>query len=199
MSTEFENTSLVKVNAGLSRIEKQITLTNKLLALIEPISTTAKEYLKRGLDKIRSEDYKGGLSDLSKALELNPNDKWNEDFSGKANHFRGMAKLALRDYKGALQDYCKVIELDPSYDQAYWLRGRAKYSIGDYTGALSDLSKAIELNPEYTSAYRERGATKVKLGDYEGAIKDYQKELKPSMTQKDWKYISNIIEQLKKK
>ena len=52
---------------------------------------TAEEYFGRGLSKHELQDYRGAISDYSKAIELNPND-------AAAYYNRGVAKHDLHDY-----------------------------------------------------------------------------------------------------
>ena len=107
-------------------------------------SQTAEDYFKSAYDKDENGDYYGAISDLNKAIELNP------DYA-MAYLNRGFAKSNLKDHYGAISDYNKSIELDPDYPIAYNNRGLAKLILGQkYSGCL-DLSKAGELG--YESAY----------------------------------------------
>ena len=72
-------------------------------------------YFNRGVSKFELNDYKGAISDYTKALELNPN-------NSRAYMNRGRAKHTLNDYYGAISDDTKAIELKPFYATAYFNR-----------------------------------------------------------------------------
>ncbi len=57
----------------------------------------AKEYSESGFEKLKLKNYKGALDDLTKAIEINPNDAYNFNY-------RGQAKEGLEDYNGAIFD-----------------------------------------------------------------------------------------------
>jgi tetratricopeptide (TPR) repeat protein len=56
------------------------------------------------------------INDLTKAIELNPQDK--EAYFNRAN-----AYIDLEKYQEAIADYTKAIELDPEYHKACHNRG----------------------------------------------------------------------------
>ena len=85
-----------------------------LLALIlffsfDVFSQTAEEYFQRAYDKDQNGDYYGAISDLNKAIELNPND-------ALAYNNRGVAKALLGNLSEACQDARKAQQL--SYEAA---------------------------------------------------------------------------------
>ncbi len=79
----------------------------------------AEEYINKGIAKYTLQDYRGAISDYTKAIELDP-------YYAMAYCGRGTAKYNLQDYKGAITDYTKAVELDPNYAIAYCDRGAAK-------------------------------------------------------------------------
>ena len=89
-------------------------------------------------------NYKEGIVDLSKAIELNPN-------YIEAYLTRGLSKAILGDYRGAIADFTKAIELNPNEGKTYHMRGNAKYFINEKNSACLDWSKAGELG--YGEAY----------------------------------------------
>ena len=64
------------------------------------------DYFKKGTQKHSLKDYHGAISDLTKAIELNPQEaiyyKW-----------RGTSKFELEDDYGAISDLTTSIELNP--------------------------------------------------------------------------------------
>lgn len=101
----------------------------------------ADEWYIKGLEKYKSEDYRGAIRDLNKAIELNPTFE-------KAFLQRGLSKGLLKDNRGAIADFSKAIKLNPDYVDAYFWRGASKIDIGDKDGGCLDLSKAGELGDD---------------------------------------------------
>ena len=162
-------------------------------------------YNNRGVARNALGQYKGALSDFTKAIELNP------EYAGAYNN-RGWAYYNLGEYKEAIADYDKAIELDPQDVQAYYNRGVARSALGDNQGAIANYNKAIELNASkyllsykqtfYHSAlgnlqsvltvfnqsivyretidfdtYKSRGVARSDLQDYQGALSDFNKAI----------------------
>ena len=69
---------------------------------------TADFYLQYGLKKLKSEDFEGAIKELTKAIEIDPND---------ANLYfkRSIAKSKVGDIKGANEDKNKSDEINRSY------------------------------------------------------------------------------------
>jgi tetratricopeptide (TPR) repeat protein len=144
------------------------------------------------------------LSDIDRAIELNPND---------AKHFnnRGFMRMGMEQFQAALVDFDKAIELAPRYknafnnrgllfiaqkrfedaivqfnraieidDQyldAYNNRGFAETESGQAAKALDDFNVVIELNPKYVNAYNNRGLLLAQAGDYENALLDFTRAM----------------------
>ena len=70
---------------------------------------TADDYYNRGLSKYDLQDYRGAISDYSKAIELNPN------YAAYVN--RGLSKLMLNQKDSGCLDLSKAGEL--GYGGAY--------------------------------------------------------------------------------
>ena len=102
----------------------------------------------RAISKGKIGDFKGGLFDLNKAIEIEP-DKAEEYF-----YFtRALFKSELKDYYGAISDYIKAIEINPKYEKAYINRGRSFYSINDEGNACKDFKKAVFLGSTATEEW----------------------------------------------
>ena len=114
------------------------------------IAESAEFYNKRGDEKYVAEDYKGAISDYTKAIKINPQ---YED----AYNNRGNVKLDINNYKGAISDYTKAIEINPQYGEAYNNRGLAKRKIGDDKGGCDDYKKAIALGNKETEKWFNTG------------------------------------------
>jgi tetratricopeptide (TPR) repeat protein len=148
---------------------KKLLLTLTLLISFVSFGQTADEYFNRAFKKIQLSDDKGAIEDLTKGLEIDPNEF--------AYYLRGLGKNGLGDYSGAISDFTKAVEINPNYYKAYINRGNSKYKLKDYYGAISDYTKVLDNNPNDADTFINRGNTKKDLGDYSGAIVDYTKAL----------------------
>ena len=101
---------------------KKILFTLALLISFSSFGQTADEYFERGFKKIQLSDDKGALEDLTKGIEIDPNEF--------GYYLRGLVKDGLGDYYGAIADYTKAIELNSNFSkadsigvsEAYWNR-----------------------------------------------------------------------------
>lgn len=140
---------------------------------------TAEGYLNRGIALLQKGDASGALTDLTRAIELNPK---------LADAFALRAEIRSRrgDLEGAIADYDKVIELIPNavgMEAVYTNRSMLRLQKGDVDGASADLDKAISINPRVAEIYNGRAIIRLQKGDLNGALADYEKviELKPTM------------------
>lgn len=161
---------------GLITIDyvKQILIIGKRQEVYATPKDSWIDYFVNGNTKCDIGDFVGAIADLSKSIELNPQNEL-------AYYRRGIAKSLLEDFRGAIIDFNKSIELDPQNDAGYYNRGIIKDNLKDYIGAIADFTKTIELNPQHDSAYNNRGFVKDELKNYSEAIQDYNKaiELNP--------------------
>ena len=86
-------------------------------------------------------NYDKAILNLTKVIELNPND-------AQAYNFRGAAYLLKFNEDQAIADFTKAIELDSHFGRAYYNRSVADTSKREYDKAWSDLHKAEELGEE---------------------------------------------------
>jgi len=134
------------------------------------------------------------IEDLSKAIELNPNDVEAHCKRGLAyiNRSNGTFLLsgnteAVADINKAVADYTKAIGLKPDYADAYSWRAGAYFTYSSIPGqqpdslqsyfakGIEDYTKAIELNPGNAAAYVSRALGYYLMEDYDNAWKDVHK------------------------
>ena len=135
------------IKTGIALITSKIVILNSDSAIAE----SAEIYFKLGNQKLDSEDYKGAISDFTKAIKINPQ-------YGDAYYNRGLAKENLKDFEGAISDYTEAIEIYPKgvdAGDAYHGRGYAKEMLKDFEGALSDYTKATKLITENGDLYMD--------------------------------------------
>ena len=106
-------------------------------------------YFNRATKKINAGDYSGGIADLTKTIELNPN-------LAMAYYNRGIAKYLLRNYQGAIEDHKKSTELNPNYAQGYINLAAAHGFLGDMKGYCSNLRKASSLGHKDAAIFVEK-------------------------------------------
>lgn len=148
----------------------------------------AQEWIQRGYDASLSGNIEEALSCYTKALEIDPHNKY-------AYHVRAVTKMETGDLKGALSDYNKAIEISPNFTEAYIGRGRTKERLGDKKGAkadfekaedlrkrgvdhaLEDINKEIEADPKAAKKILDRARYKLLERDYKGAVEDFDRYL----------------------
>lgn len=169
-------------------------------ALIESLAEWQKQesirsyaYFVQGYRKYEADHYDEAISDLNRAIQLNP------EFPA-TYYKRALVYAERKDYEKAIVDYTKVIELNPEDAIAYQKRGRVKRRLGSskseivqkldlFTTAIDDYTHAIQLYPQYVIAYNNRGWVKYLIGKYgadvtkarqlyESAIDDYTQAIK---------------------
>ncbi|MBC8228037.1 tetratricopeptide repeat protein, partial [bacterium] len=92
----------------------------------QPTLKNADAYLNRGTAWFDKGDYDRAISDLNKAIEINPK-------LAEAYLNRGVAWGNKGDYDRSISDCNKAIEVNPKYALAYYNRGLAWIDKGDYS------------------------------------------------------------------
>jgi len=171
LDPEFEPTYRYRALAkcALGDHEGGIEDYSKAIELDDDNATT---FYERSLIRANyGDDPKAVLSDLSKAIELDPAYE-------AAYIFRGLTKGAIKDSNGAIEDYTQAIELNSANYEAFKYRAGIKFKLKDYSGAIVDYTKAIELNSKDAYSFFYRGNAKVYLEDYRGSILDYNEAIR---------------------
>jgi tetratricopeptide (TPR) repeat protein len=114
-------------------------------------------YEARGAARAATGDERGGLTDLSQAIELDPG-------LTSAVYARALLRSGLGDNAGGIADMTLVIERQPTAD-AVNNRGLMRAELGDLDGALVDTSRAIELEPDNAHFHTSRGRIKAERRD----------------------------------
>ena len=82
--------------------------------------------------------YDNALSDLTKALHINPQD-------ASAHSLMGIVYTALKQYDTALQCHNQSLELEPHFGGSYFWRGETYFELQLYARAFGDYSQALQL------------------------------------------------------
>ncbi|MDM3861716.1 MAG: tetratricopeptide repeat protein [Aphanizomenon gracile PMC644.10] len=131
------------------------------------------DFILRGLERLKTGDYTGAITDFTKAIDINPN-------RADAYFFRGCVHSDERNYNNAIADYTKAIEVDTDYINAYLNRAYVYGFIGNERKAIDDYSYVIDHNEQksdHIDIYMKRGALFFKLKEYEKSIRDYSQAI----------------------
>lgn len=112
------------------------------------------------------------LSDLNKALNLDPSNY-------KALKMHGIKQYKNGNFAKAILDYNKLIEVAPDSAEPYFLRSGAELAMNDLKSAFSDINKSINLNASNPISYYNRGIIGMSnLEIYgENVLKDFNKAI----------------------
>jgi len=124
---------LIKTFGVLSGSGVMFSLTEKVNAESDVLS-----YVNSANEKINKEDHYGAIFDLTKAIEIEPNNPL-------LYSMRSYPKFVLKDFIGAKSDLNKAIKIEPNKGSFYKLRGNAKYMLNEEKSACIDWSKAASL------------------------------------------------------
>jgi Tetratricopeptide repeat len=100
---------------------------------------SAEAYFEQARLKKQKKDYQGALSNLNRAIQINPN---KADFYS----YRAGIKSMKKDHQGALADFKRAIQISP--DNAYFYADRGHLRLGclkDRAGAVKDWQQAAKL------------------------------------------------------
>ena len=111
-----------------------------LLSLAEKVNAqrAALSYVNSAYEKIKKEDHYGAIFDLTKAIEIEPN-------NALLYSMRSYPKFVLKDFIGAKSDINQAIKIDPNKGSFYKLRGNVKIMLNEGKSACIDWSKAASL------------------------------------------------------
>lgn len=148
---------------------------------------TKNDFIERGEKKVKVADYKGAMSDFTKAVDLpyisntfNSSDRRKtEQYYKKIQSFahfsRGVLKLKLEDFRGAIQDFNSAINLYKLDANYYKYRGVANFNLDNFSGALLDFDSGIEITGQDGQLFLYRGDTRIQLGHKDKGCQDLSK------------------------
>jgi tetratricopeptide (TPR) repeat protein len=110
------------------------------------MSGDAEFYYNRGVSYLVKGQHDLAISDLTKALEINPN-------LAEAYDNRGNAYYLKDQLDQAISDYTKAIKIDPGHAEAYFNRGVAYYFKKEYHKSWEDIRKASGMGYQVPSEF----------------------------------------------
>ncbi len=138
-----------------------------------------------GYVQFRTHKIGSSISELSRSLELNPQ-------NAEAHKILGLGCSIIGRYDLAEVELFQAARLKPGSAEIQYFLARTYYMRGVYPLAKSEFESAIRLNPSYVKAYSNLGITMEALGDNEAALKNYEMAIQLQGRQKqisEWPYI----------
>ncbi len=106
-------------------------------------------YYYRGQAALQARQFQRALDDISKAIELNP-----QEVIYRAEY--GAINLRVGRYEEAIEGLREALKIDPEYGEAYRLIGIAQVQLGQQSEACDNFSKAKQLGDEAANALIEK-------------------------------------------
>lgn len=131
-------------------------------------ANTALSFYNSGSSHLNAGRYELAITDLDKAIALNPGDFYPRDA-------RGIAYAGLKQFERAIADYDQAIKLKKDDPSVFAVRGAAHEALGQHDLAIADFSRAIELKPDDARSYADRGDAYRKSGKNAASLADYDK------------------------
>lgn len=165
MKSEAE---LLKIGTGLLDTSKYQKAIDVFSEVIEINSENSEAYELRGIANFRILNIENAMTDISKAIAINPD-------SHQAWFNKGEIFKKRKNYKEAEICYLEANKLYP--DSLFYLSGliQTNHALKKYDDAISYCDQILKENPEDSFSYRYRGMAYGKKLNYEAAIKDYLK------------------------
>jgi len=157
-----------KTNPAYYTFRNAITLKLHSKGGASAPAKTAEEYLQSGNASFDQGNFSQAISDLTKAIEINPQ-------FAKAYNNRGFAYVTQGNFPLAVSDFTKVIETDPKNADAYHSRGFVYAKQNNFIQAVADFTKALEIDPALAKAYDSRGRSYYHMKEYDKAWADVHK------------------------
>lgn len=127
---------------------------------------SARDYLRRGRERLEAGDLNEAVAELSRAVSLDP----------KLSQAHSLLAVAL-DRKGlrerAQDSYARAVEVDESDPQALNNLGYSLYVSGNYRAAVERLKRAARLAPSDERVLNNLALAQCRLGKYDDAYKNF--------------------------
>jgi tetratricopeptide (TPR) repeat protein len=163
------------VNSRLTRNQKDLMIKD-LTKAITLSGDNPNYYKTRGyFYYYYKSEFAKAVTDLEKALSLNPND---DDIYYKLGemHSTTLIENPNLNYEKAIGYYGKAVKLKPKEIRYYAARANVFEKVKKYKEAIDDYSTLIELQP-VERYYQARGENYLISNNYESAVKDFTKAI----------------------
>jgi tetratricopeptide (TPR) repeat protein len=146
---------------------------------------SSRAYYDLGYVQFKTHKIGPSIKDISKSLELNPND-------AEAHKVLGLSCSIIGRYDLAEVELQQAARLEPESAEIHYFLARTYYTRGVYPLAKSEFETTIRLDPSYIKAYSNLGITSEALGNTDVALKNYTAAIQLEERQKqksEWPYI----------
>jgi tetratricopeptide (TPR) repeat protein len=146
---------------------------------------SSKAHYDLGYVQFRTHKIGPSIKQLSKSLELNPN-------NAEAHKVLALNCSIIGRYDLAEVELLQAARLKPESAEIHYFLARTYYTRGVYPLARTEFETAIRLNPSYTKAYNNLGITLEALGDNDAALRNYNAAIRFEDRQEqksEWPYI----------
>ena len=164
------------------------------------ISADYECFHQRGIVYHKMHDYRKGLADFRKALDLEANNHITWNFVGLCENSLGHTREAIIAYQRATQIdpnfkeawanlaqahrdggdransekvFARAFQVDQRYVHGFHLRGLLYYGCGEIRMALADFSKGVEYDPNDRNCLLMKAVCMHSLGNLSGAVAEY--------------------------
>ena len=121
------------------------------------------QYIRAGIQKGLTQNYKGALEDFSHAIEVKP-------LEPTGHYCRGLTKLIIKNFESAISDFTDCIRLQMKDQNIIYYRGLANYGARDFDHAILDLSQYVKIESNFAEAYFNLALCYKQKRDYQKAI-----------------------------
>jgi len=160
--------------AGCSSPLGRITTQYKCQLPGKPDPKTAYEFVERGMEHVRAEQFDCALGACSEAIRL-------DSRLATAYACRGGVLENTGDFLKAVKDFDRALNLQPDNGDFFYSRAQVQDRLGNTELALEDLAKAVELiKSEFgrSVAFALRGRIYQKSAKLDESIKDYTEAIR---------------------
>jgi len=132
------------------------------------ISADYECFHQRGIVYHKMHDYRKGLTDFRKALDLEANNHitWN---------FVGLCENSLGHTREAIIAYQRATQIDPNFKEAWANLAQAHRDGGDRVGAEKIFARAFQVDARYVHGFHLRGLLYYGCGEIRMALSDFSK------------------------
>jgi tetratricopeptide (TPR) repeat protein len=134
----------------------------------DKLTESSWQFIKRGIELNKSEDFHGALKEFDKAILMNSD-------IAQAYDYRAVCYIKLGKYRKAVSDLEEAIDIDSKFVDAYNHLGVANYWLNNYQEAINFYTLAITLNPSYATPYFNRAIVYLLMEENQLALKDLNK------------------------
>lgn len=159
--------------------------------------TSAGDYLKKGMEYMKSGQYAQAVENYDKAIAASNNNT----ITAIGYFGRGYVHYQSKSYDEALRDFNKAVALRNNDAMTYNFRAQTYMALGQHTKAIEDFYQAAALDSQRMASYYTNAAfAHLFLKQYEEAVADFDKIIAAFPEQEDAYYYKakTLMENLKR-